>query len=194
MCEHRMMYMPMLHRQLHQIRAQLGAKEMKVSDALLLVMRCLRGKVVGQRLIWLNRELLGYHHDDLSLFERSKFSSISSFFSGNRKTELAVPSYRFLLGSWGRLDREGRLLCTHERRLMEKAIFCNIGIQQIETHFDEMTDANGSLFSMSADKASGAEFYCWSKELTRVYEAVRVKLCDFIDSVIEDLNLAPNGR
>ncbi len=57
-----------------------------------------------------------------------------------------------------------------------------------------MQEPETSLFSMSTDESSGAEFYCWSKELARVYDAVRVKLCDFIESVIEELKLAPNER
>lgn len=47
---------------------------------------------------------------------------------------------------------------------------------------------------MSTDEGSGAEFYCWSKELTRVYDAVRLKLVDFIETVILELKLAPNER
>ncbi len=182
----------MLYRQLLQLRAQLGARDVKVSDALLLVARCLRGKIAASRLIWLNRELLGYRKDDLaSIYEKPRFPGISALFAGSRRTELALPHYRFLLGSWGKLDRHGKLLCVYEPQLLEKSIFCNIGIQQIETQLEEMDDPDGSLFSMSADHETGAEFYCWSRELVRVHEAVRVKLCEFIDEVIEELKLAP---
>jgi hypothetical protein len=184
----------MLYRQLTQIRAQLGAREMNVSDALLLVARCLRQKLPGERLLWLNRELLGYRKEDLAGFcDKPRFGGLSALFMGKRN-ELEVPQYRFLLGAWGRIDGHGKLLCVYEPRLLEKSIFCNIGIQQIETQLDEMEDPGVSLFSMSSDQASGAEFYCWSRELVRVMEAVRAKLCDFIDTVIEELKLAPRER
>lgn len=181
----------MLYRQLLQIRTQLSAKEMNVSDALLLLSRCLRSRMPPDRLVWLNRELLGYRQEDLAGFcERTRFSGLQSFFTG-RKNELPVPHYRFLLGAWGRIDGHGKLLCVYEPRLLEKSIFCNIGIQQIETQLAEMDDPASSLFSMSADQDTGAEFYCWSRELVRVMEAVRAKVCDFIDTVIEELKLTP---
>jgi hypothetical protein len=64
----------MLHQKLLQIREQLEAGDIKVSDALLMVSRCLRGKISDARLVWLNRELLGYRREDLAVFyERPKF-------------------------------------------------------------------------------------------------------------------------
>lgn len=185
----------MLYNQLQQISRQLHRREMKVSDALLIVFRYLRNHLPAERLIWLNRELLGYRKDDLScLYEKPKFRQFSIFLPASRGLELEVPMYRFLSGSWGKLDACGKLVCSKEPALLERSIFCNIGIQQIETQLDELTDPEASLFSMSIDAESGAEFYCWSDELTRVYEAVSVKLCDFIETVIQELKLAPNER
>ncbi len=184
----------MLYRQLTQIRAQLSAKEMNVSDALLLVSRCLRQKLAPDRLVWLNRELLGYRKEDLSgFYDKPRFGGLAVLFQAKR-SELEVPQYRFLLGAWGRIDGHGKLLCVHEPRLMEKTIFCNIGVQQIETQLEEMSEPGSSLFSMSADQETGCEFYCWSRELVRVLESVRAKLCQFIDTVIEELKLAPRER
>ncbi|HEY9712687.1 MAG TPA: hypothetical protein V6C72_04415 [Chroococcales cyanobacterium] len=186
----------MLYHQLQQVRVQLRRREMKVSDALLIVFRYLRGRLPSERLIWLNRELLGYRSDDLpEFFEKPKHKQFSMFFPAPRKSSLEVPMHRFLCGAWGRVDSKGRLTWLSETniaRLREKSIFCNIGIQQIETQLDEMADTGPSLFSMSYDAEMGAEFYCWSKELERVYEAVKSKLCDFIESAIEELKLAPN--
>ncbi len=185
----------MLYQQLQQVRLQLRRREMKVSDGLLIVFRYLRERLPSERLIWLNRELLGYRKDDLaSLYEKPRFKQFSIFLPAPQKSELEVPMYRFLSGAWGKLDKSGRLVCCNEPHLVEKSIFCNIGIQQIETQLDEMQEPDTSLFSMSVDPSSGAEFYCWSKELARVYDAVRVKLCDFIETVIEELKLAPNER
>ncbi len=185
----------MLYQQLHQVRRQLRRREMKLSDALLIVFRYLRDRLPADRLIWLNRELLGYRKDDLSsLYEKPRLRQFSIFLPAPRKSDLEVPMYRFLSGAWGKLDTNGKLVCCDERHLAEKSIFCNIGIQQIETQLDDMQEPETSLFSMTTDEGSGAEFYCWSKELARVYDAVRLKLCDFIESVIQELKLAPNER
>ena len=185
----------MLHRQLLQIREQLEVGDLKVSDALLMISRSLRAKIDDQRLVWLNRELLGYRKEDLALFyERPKFGI--SYLLGVQKPgsagrdDLEVPTYRFLMGAWGKVDRQGKLVCVQEPRLTSKSIFCNIGIQQIETQIDEMEEPSASLFSISADRASGAEFYCWSRELFRIYEAVREKLLTFLDEVVEELRTA----
>ena len=185
----------MLYHQLQQIRGQLRRREIKVSDALLVVFRYLRNHLPAERLIWLNRELLGYRKDDLScLYEKPKSRQFSIFLPQPRKLELEVPMYRFLSGSWGKLDGAGKLVCCNQPDLLERSIFCNIGIQQIETQLEEITDPETSLFSMSFDPKSGAEFYCWSDELTRVYDAVGLKLCDFIETVIQELKLASNER
>lgn len=185
----------MLDRQLLQIRERLTDGDLKVSDALLMVSRCLRSKVDDRRLIWLNRELLGYKKEDLAvLHERPKFG-LAYLFGNNsliapRLEYEEVPTYRFLMGAWGKVDRQGKLLCVQEPRLVSKSIFCNIGIQQIETQLDEMEDPSSSLFSISADQATGAEFYCWSRELFRIYQAVKDKLCSFIDSILDELKLS----
>ncbi|HEY9755366.1 MAG TPA: hypothetical protein V6C97_09400 [Oculatellaceae cyanobacterium] len=178
----------MTHRQLLQIREQLEVGDLKVSDALLLVSRALRSKVDEKRIVWLNRELLGYRKEDLALlYERPRFGL--SFLGVHRRDDGEVPAYRFLMGAWGKVDRQGKLVCVQEPRLVSKSIFCNIGIQQIETQIDEMEEPSSSLFSISADQASGAEFYCWSRELFRIYEAVREKLVSFLDEVIRELRM-----
>jgi len=185
----------MLYHQLKQIRGQLRRREMKVSDALLITSRYLRERMPPERLIWLNRELLGYRKDDLAgLYEKPRFPQLSMFLPQPKKFELEVPSYRFLNGAWGTLDDSGKLVCIKAPHLLERNIFCNIGIQQIETQLEEMDEPSTSLFSMSADEATGAEFYCWSSELVRVYDSVRTKLCEFIETVIDELKLAPNER
>ncbi|CAN5448267.1 hypothetical protein BH10CYA1_BH10CYA1_44740 [soil metagenome] len=185
----------MLYQQLQQVRRQLRRREMRVSDALLIVFRYLRDRLPADRLIWLNRELLGYRKDDLaSLYERPRVRQFSIFLPAPKKNEMEVPMYRFLTGAWGKLDKNGKLVCCDQQHLSEKSIFCNIGIQQIETQLDDMQEPETSLFSMSTDESSGAEFYCWSKELARVYDAVRLKLVDFIETVILELKLAPNER
>lgn len=181
----------MLSSQLLQIRAQLSAREMNVSDALLITARCLRTHLPQERLVWLNRELLGYCREDLASFssEKPRFAGLTQLFGSSRRADLQLPQYRFLLGAWGRLDGHGKLLCVNEQRLLEKNIFCNIGIQQIEVQLADMDYSERNLFSMSADETTGAEFYCLSRELVRVYEAVRAKLCQFIDSTIKELKL-----
>ena len=47
---------------------------------------------------------------------------------------------------------------------------------------------------MTVDEETGAEFYCWSAELSRIYGAVSVKLSDFIDLVIDELRLATSSE
>ena len=189
----------MLYQQLSRIRGQLALKELSVADGLLLSLRALRGKIADEKLTWLNRELLGYRPEDLqSLGDREPrkagISRIVLLWAPARKPELEAPTYRFLNGTWGHMDDDGQLTTTSDNQLCEKSIFCNIGIQQIETQLDDMQEPETSLFSMSTDEGSGAEFYCWSKELTRVYDAVRLKLVDFIETVILELKLAPNER
>lgn len=183
----------MLYQQLKNIRGQLRRGEMKVSDGLLIVSRYLRDRLPAERLIWMNRELLGYRREDLSeLYDNKPTLSQMLFSPASRRPLMEVPHYRFLSGAWGNVDGAGRLVCVNDPRLIQKSIFCNIGIQQIETQLDEMDEPANSLFSMSMDPQSGAEFYCWSDELLRVYESVRRKLCEFILVAIEELKLAPN--
>lgn len=182
----------MLYQQLRNVREQLRRGDIKVSDGLLIVSRYLCDKLPAERLVWLNRELLGYRREDLSgLYGKPSIPQIL-FLPASRKPLLEVPDYRFLNGAWGNVDSEGRLVCVDDQRLLQKSIFCNIGIQQIETQIEEMDEPANSLFSMSMDPQSGAEFYCWSEELLRVYESVRSKLCEFIVIAIEELKLAPN--
>ena len=183
----------MLYMKLQKISTQLRANEMKLSDALLIVLRCLGGRLPSERLIWLNRELLGYRADDLECLKspRRLFNLQVLWSPGStERREDQIPTYRFLDGRWGKLDGSGKF---HEVRtvgLERKSIFCNIGIQQLETQLDDMDEPGGALFSMSFDRETGSEFFCESGELERVYDTVRWKLLDFIDQVIEELKLA----
>ena len=185
----------MIATQLNQIRSLLRRREIKVSDALLVVMRYLRDKLPASRLVWLNRELLGYRRDDLpELYQVNKPQQFNIFKTTTKKTDLAVPQYRFLEGTWGHLDDNGELIAISAPHLSESSIFCNMGIQQIEVQLQELDDPYNSMFSMSSDDLTGAEFYCWAKELVRVYDAVRTKLCVFIDNSLAELKLPSSER
>jgi hypothetical protein len=178
----------MLYHQLQQIREQIETKKIKVSDALLVVFRYLRDSLPAQRLMWLNRELLGYRSDDLEpLYNQHPFKPFS-YNDSDLNGEPAVPEYRFLTGTWGKLAADGSLVPSPRKHLHQRMIFCNIGIQQLETQIEEL-GGRRALFSMSSD-ASGAEFFCTADELTRIHEDVQSRLCVFITSVIEELNLA----
>jgi len=183
----------MLLQKLDSIKHQVVDREMKLSDALLLVLRCLRERIPDDRLTWLNRELLGYRQDDLEALS-DHHMGLNMFLAWisepRRRTPLEVPSYRFLDGVWGRIDRSGRLVSVMEPDLAQRQIFCNIGIQQIELQLDEMDQPMDALFSLSFDEKTGAEFFCESAELVRVYDHVRVKLIDFLDKVISELKVA----
>lgn len=186
----------MLYQQLSRIRGQLALKELSVADGLLLSLRALRGKIADEKLTWLNRELLGYRPEDLqSLGDREPkkagISRIVLLWAPARKPELEAPTYRFLNGTWGHMDDDGQLTTTSDNQLSEKSIFCNIGLQQLEAQLSDMEDPEGALFSMNFDARTGAEFYCYSKELVRIQETVRLKLCQFIDDSMAELNLAP---
>lgn len=189
----------MLYHQLNRIREQLALKDLSVSDGLLLTSRALRGKLADSRLLWLNRELLGYRSEDLEALnekeaKRPGFSKIVQLIAPAKKPELEVPVYRFLSGTWGRIDEAGKLTQVREAQLIEKSIFCNIGMQQLEAQLGEMEDPMEGLFSMSFDQRTGAEFYCYSHELVRIQEAVRDKLCEFIDDSVSDLKLTPHSE
>ncbi|MBK9205013.1 MAG: hypothetical protein IPL73_21785 [Candidatus Obscuribacter sp.] len=62
----------MLYKQLSRIKTQLVSKELSVSDGLLLTLRAVRGKLPDSKLIWLNRELLGYRPEDLEDFSEKR--------------------------------------------------------------------------------------------------------------------------
>lgn len=185
----------MLQDQLSRIKTQLANKELTVSDGLLLTVRALRGRLPESKLIWLNRELLGYRQEDLEEFsdkepKKNPFPKIVMLWSPSKKQDsekLTSPTYRFLQGTWGKIDEAGGMTTITEPQLMEKSIFCNIGIQQLEAQLTEMEDPLNGLFSMSFDRATGAEFYCYSRELVRIQEAVRIKLCQFIDEALDEI-------
>ena len=179
----------MLYQQLKQILLQIEGNKITLSDALLIVFRYLRHSLPADRLIWINRELLGYRSDDLeSLYNQNPFQQISLVDWDSYDEELAVPSYRFLEGTWGNLDQDGVLVASDRKQLQQRRIFCNIGIQQLETQIDEL-GTRRALFSMSND-SSGAEFFCTSDELSRIHDEVKLRLSVFIRSVIEELDLA----
>lgn len=183
--------MLLLHK-LESIRHQIVDREMKLSDALLLVLRCLREIVPEERLVWVNRELLGYRQDDLEALSEQHMglNIFLAWISESRKRPvLEVPSYRFLDGVWGRIDPTGRLIAVVEPELAQRQIFCNIGIQQIELQLDEIETPTDALFSLSYDERTGAEFFCESRELVRVYDHVRFKLIEFLDKVIGELKV-----
>jgi hypothetical protein len=187
----------MYYQQLDRLRLQLCGGQIKVSDALLLLMRLLRPRFPEERLSWLNRELLGYSKADLEAFyEKPKFGTLSVLFQPPKRNrfKLAIPSYRFLVGSWGSVDNEGRFNQAFRPTLEDKRIFCNIGIQEIEVQLDELEQPTASLFSMSYDESTGSEFFCSSKELLRIYDSVKQKLLDFIETVIDELEFASNER
>lgn len=188
----------MLYHQLNKIRGQLSRKELSVSDGLLLTLKALRGHLPEAKLTWLNLELLGYRPQDLEALNQDhlktkglyKIVLLWSAAKPNNHQIERPPSYRFLQGAWGKLDEMGRLnTVSHLKGLSEKSIFCNIGLTQLEAQLEEMEDPMAGLFSMSLDQESGLEFYCFSKELVRIQEAVRTKLCHFIDDAIEELQL-----
>lgn len=181
----------MLVHKLESIRHQIEDREMKLSDALLLVLRCLRDRIPEERLVWLNRELLGYRQDDLEALSEHPMGLqlfLAWISEPRRRPLLEVPSYRFLDGVWGRIDRSGKLVSVMEPELCQRQIFCNIGIQQIELQLDEIDHPHDALFSLSFDERTGAEFFCESQELERVYDHVRFKLIEFIDKLIVELN------
>src|SRR5271154_4526090 len=123
----------MPHRKLIEIRQRLLSREVSLSDGLLMVLRCLRSRVEERRLYWLNRELLGYCQEDLALFREKPKSVLSSlFFWAKRDDDFSEPEYRFLSGTWGKVDREGRFVPLPAPRSGHKQVFCNIGIQQLE--------------------------------------------------------------
>lgn len=186
----------MLLNKLESIRDQVSRREMKLSDALLLALRCLRGAISSDKLVWVNRELLGYRPDDLDgqSEKEDEHPSLMGFFrpwsvEPPRKITIDMPRYRFLSGVWGRIDRTGRLNTVVSSELAQRQIFCNIGIQQIEIQLEEMENPLEALFSLSFDEKTGAEFFCESAELIRVYDHVRFKLVDFIDKTIDELEL-----
>lgn len=188
----------MLYHQLNKIRGQLSRKELSVSDGLLLTLKALRGHLPEAKLTWLNLELLGYRPQDLEALNQEPLKSkglykIVLLWSPAKPNNHQIerpPSYRFLQGAWGKLDELGRLnTVSNLKGLSEKSIFCNIGLTQLEAQLEEMEDPMAGLFSMSLDQESGLEFYCFSKELVRIQEAVRTKLCHFIDDSIEELQL-----
>lgn len=167
----------MLETKLITVKSQLEKNEIKLSDALLFTVRFLTSKVDKKQLAWLNRELLGYLREDLD-----------SFFDKNRESEFPLPSYRFLEGAWGRECKDGMIIHVQTPRLKEKQIFCNIGIQQIETQLKELKDMDpqsfeSNVFCMSFDPTTGAQFYCHASELEKIYQSVRERLMEFIDSV-----------
>jgi len=179
----------MLYQQLRQILLQIESKKIRVSDALLIVFRYLRNSLPADRLIWINRELLGYRSDDLeALYEQNPFQQFALSDWQTSDDEVAVPAYRFLNGTWGNLDENGVLVPSQRKHLQQRMIFCNIGIQQLETQIDELGQRR-ALFSMSND-GNGAEFFCTSDELERIHDEVKGRLSVFIRSVIEELNLA----
>ncbi|MBX3148993.1 hypothetical protein KF728_02465 [Candidatus Obscuribacterales bacterium] len=183
----------MLLNKIESIRHQVADRELKLSDALLLVLRSLRERMPEERLTWLNRELLGYRQDDLEALsdQRMGLNMFLAWISeSRRRAPLEVPGYRFLDGVWGRIDRSGRLVSVMEPELSQRQIFCNIGIQQIELQLDEMEHPTEALFSLSFDERTGAEFFCESAELVRVYEHVRAKLLEWLDKVIVELRVA----
>ncbi len=182
--------------QLFRIKSQLSTKELTVSDGLLLTLRALRGHLPENRLLWLNRELLGYRPEDLEEFsppepKKNVFPRIVMLWSPARKQheeeKLTSPRYRYLQGTWGKLNESGGITTVAAPQLLEKSIFCNIGLQQLEAQLQEMEDQEGALFSMSHDLETGAEFYCFARELSRITEAVRIKLCQFIDEAMQEL-------
>jgi len=185
----------MINQQLRQIRSLLRRREIKLSDALLIVLRHLRTRLPAERLLWLNRELLGYTKEDLpQLYEKSRMKHFSIFRLTSKPCELEIPEYRFLAGTWAKIDEDCHLVGASEPHLNDRSIFCNIGIQQIETQLEEIDNPSAHMLSMSADTETGSEFYCWSTELVRINDAVRNKLCQFIEIVIEELKLPSNDR
>lgn len=166
----------MIEGKLLNVRYQLERKEIKLSDALLITARFLNNQLKKKQLTWLNRELLGYLKEDLE-----------GFFNAKDESKFPLPDYRFLRGSWGRECDDGMIIHLETPRLKEKRIFCNIGIQQIETQLLELKEKNSepmedNVFCMSFDPATGAQFYCNATELEKIYLSVKQRLLDFIDS------------
>ncbi|MBI1272222.1 hypothetical protein GC174_17475 [bacterium] len=168
----------MLETKLVTIKGQLARGEIKLSDALLIISRMLNRKISGKRLLWMNRELLGYLQEDLASLTNESGPQFE-------KAHMPIPEYRFLAGVWGKPGGDGRIFHLETPRLKEKRIFCNIGIQQIETQLATLNRRKGvdSIFCMSFDALTGAQFFCTAEEIERLYGSVSRRLIDFIDSV-----------
>lgn len=180
----------MPHRKLIEIKERLECREIPLSDALLMVLRCLRGRVEESRLAWLNRELLGYCEEDLELFRmRSKSLFTNLLFWARRDSEMAAPQYRFLTGTWGRVEQDGRFIPLPAPLSGHKQVFCNIGIQQLEVQLYELACAQVKFFNVTVDPATGAEFYCSTSEMQRVADEACNRLCNFITTVVHDLEI-----
>ncbi|HMP52721.1 MAG TPA: hypothetical protein PKD05_14300, partial [Candidatus Melainabacteria bacterium] len=92
----------MLETKLVTIKGQLARGEIKLSDALLIISRMLNRKISGKRLLWMNRELLGYLQEDLA-------SLINESGPQFERAHMPIPEYRFLTGVWGKPGRDGRI-------------------------------------------------------------------------------------
>jgi len=180
----------MPHQKLSEIRQRLVSREINLSDALLMVLRCLRSRIEERRLRWLNRELLGYCQEDLALFRfKSKTVLSNLIFWVKKDDQLAVPEYRLLSGTWGKVDRDGIFVPLQASRFGHKQVFCNMGVQQLELQLDELTAAGVKFFNVTIDPSTGAEFFCSRSEMLRINEAVRQRLCLFINTVVHDLEI-----
>ena len=173
---------------LEDVRQQLVDNQINTSDALLIILNCLRPVVSLERIEFLNRELLGYSHKDVARLatkreRQAKASQVisgefSPFITGEDPTiDRVLPGLKVQI----QIESDGTITVADETRV--STIFCANGIIELE----QLLSNNADLFSaVDYDEATQSVFMCKTRHLRNLNDALRKKIGRFLDDTIAE--------
>ncbi len=178
--------MQLISTYLEQLKLQLQTNKISSSDAILGALRVCRRLLPEEQLICLTRELLGYTSKDA---EDIKVRLAAADFPVVKKRpqldsciHRILPGYRLEVGQ----DQLGLMFIGEPK---STAFFCEMGMVEIEELISDSLCQGHNYSAIDFDEGTNTVFICKTTSLVNLQEAVKRKICLFLDTLIKDLRV-----
>lgn len=183
--------MQLISSYLEEVKAWLETDKISCSDAILKSLRICRRLVPEEQLRCLTQELLGYSREDADAI-RARFGSSDSPVA-KKRSQLDSCIHRFLPGFRLEVgeDHQGLMFMGKPRTM---PFFCQSGILELEELIADSLNKGHIYTAIDFDEESNTVFVCRTKNLISLKDAVRQKICRFLDALITDLRIPGANR
>jgi uncharacterized protein (DUF2267 family) len=169
---------------LEQLKKQLETNKISCSDTILKALRVCRRLLPEEQLECLTNELMGYSGKQVEEM-RVRFTSPDSPVAKKRSQldsaiHRVLPGFRLKVGE----DHQGLTFMGEPKT---STFFCEIGILEIEELIADSVSKAHTYTAVDFDEESNTVFVCKTKSLLNLKDAVRKKICQFLETLIRDL-------
>jgi hypothetical protein len=172
---------------LDTIKTELKSGSISASDAIIKGLVFLRQVLPSERLLLLNRELLGYLDDEVVriCLEINNLSGddVSSLWTKK------IPIYRVLRGTWVPLATSELTYVILKKQHGTEFCFYSEGLISLEERLEELKNNGNLLCRLSLDPNGKATFVVHSQDLLTCYEYIREQVANLLQSASNELRL-----